>query len=132
MGSTTGNIAGGSIFDEVGVVAAGAVAEGRASGEVAAALNKRTLARWGIALLRSRGRRNAQASLGAMALRTKTEATQQQRRAVIAGRLLSHEWPATDLRITAVRADNGELRVAIPFRDAEASQPREIDIQPGS
>jgi HSP20 family protein len=39
-----------------------------------------------------------------------------------------------NLDLTSINAthDNGELRVAIPFRDAEASQPREIDIPPGS
>ena len=39
-----------------------------------------------------------------------------------------------NLDLTGINAshEHGELRVAIPFRDAEASQPREIDIQPGS
>jgi HSP20 family protein len=39
-----------------------------------------------------------------------------------------------NLDLTAINAthEGGELRVAIPFRDAEANQPREIDIQPGS
>ena len=38
-----------------------------------------------------------------------------------------------NLDATGINAthDNGELRVAIPFRSA-ASEPREIDIQPGS
>lgn len=39
-----------------------------------------------------------------------------------------------NLDLTAINAthEGSELRVAIPFRDAEANQPREIDIQPGS
>ena len=39
-----------------------------------------------------------------------------------------------NLDLTGINAthDNGELRVAIPFRDQANSQPREIDIQPGS
>ncbi len=39
-----------------------------------------------------------------------------------------------DLDLLGINAthENGELRVAIPFRDPAASQTREIDIQPGS
>lgn len=39
-----------------------------------------------------------------------------------------------NLDLLAINAthENGELRVAIPFNDPAANQPREIDIQPGS
>ncbi|TFZ67192.1 Hsp20 family protein [Hymenobacter sp. UV11] len=39
-----------------------------------------------------------------------------------------------NLDLTSINAshENGELRVAIPFKDPAANQTREIDIQPGS
>ena len=39
-----------------------------------------------------------------------------------------------NLDLMAINAvhENGELRVAIPFKDPATNQPREIDIQPGS
>lgn len=39
-----------------------------------------------------------------------------------------------NLDLTSINAshENGELRVAIPFKDPATNEPREIDIQPGS
>ena len=37
-----------------------------------------------------------------------------------------------DLASINASHENGELRVAIPFKDAAESPPREIDIQPGN
>ena len=48
--------------------------------------------------------------VGAFALAAKTVSLEE-RRAVIAWRLPSHEWPSLDLRVTTVDADTGELVV---------------------
>jgi NTE family protein len=64
------------------------------------------------------GARNAgdmRARLGAWALSVET-APEAERRAIIDARLPVKEWPATDLRISAVEAESGEL--AVFTRDA--------------
>ena len=72
--------------------------------ELAAKLGVAQILRWGVAALRSRDERAAMARIGAMALKTKTIG-EEERKAVIASRLTSHEWPAKRLVITAVSVD---------------------------
>jgi NTE family protein len=78
--------------------------------EVGARLGIAVMAKMAVTTLRSRDEQAALARLGraAMAATTVPEA---ERRAIIAGRLASHEWPVIDLRVTAVAADDGEFVV---------------------
>ena len=85
------------------------------TGEQAARMTRAALARYAWAVLRSRGddvgfRRR----VGALALAAEQAGltpTEQERLDVIGSRLVSHEWPDRDLRVTAVDARSGEFRV---------------------
>ncbi|MBD0742470.1 patatin-like phospholipase family protein [Streptomyces sp. CBMA152] len=82
----------------------------RPDGEIPAHLGPATLFRFARAALTSRTPEEYGRKLGRMALAADTPG-EAARRAVIAGRLVSHEWPRRRLRITAVAADSGELRI---------------------
>ena len=85
------------------------------TGERAARMTRAALARYGWAVLRSRGddvvfRRR----VGALALAAEQAGltpTEQERLDVIGSRLVSRAWPDRDLRITTVDAQTGEFRV---------------------
>jgi NTE family protein len=81
-----------------------------ADGEAVASFGPRTMAKyvWAVAPAR-RNPVRARIRLGRMAVRARTEPASQ-RRAVIAARLGTRDWPAGNLLITAVDADTGELR----------------------
>jgi len=78
-------------------------------GEIVAKFGPRTIARfiWAVAPAR-RNPLKARIRLGRMAVRARTEPAAQ-RRAVVAARLGTHEWPTGNLLITAVDADTGEF-----------------------
>lgn len=78
-------------------------------GEIAARFGPWTMAKflWAVAPAR-RNPVRARIRLGRMAVRSRTEPAAA-RRAVIAGRLGTHDWPAGNLLLTAVDADTGEL-----------------------
>lgn len=78
-------------------------------GEMAGRLGPAMMSRYAVAALRSRDARALGVRLGRMALRART-AGEAERRAVIAGRLLSHDWPDRRLVVTAVDAATGEFR----------------------
>ena len=80
-----------------------------ADGEIVAKFGPRAIARfvWAVAPAR-RNPVRARVRLGRMAVRARTEPAAQ-RRAVIAARLGTHDWPAGNLLITAVDADSGEF-----------------------
>jgi NTE family protein len=80
-----------------------------ADGEIVAEFGPRTIAKyiWAVAPAR-RNPVRARIRLGRMALRSRTEPAAE-RRAVVAARLGTHDWPAGNLLITAVDADTGEL-----------------------
>lgn len=80
------------------------------SSERAASLGPWLLARYGLAMLLERDPRRFGARMGRLALAAKTP-DEASRRAVIAARLTSTEWPARPLSITAVNAQTGEFRV---------------------
>ncbi|MFD9790144.1 patatin-like phospholipase family protein [Streptomyces sp. NPDC059070] len=82
----------------------------RADGEIPARLGPATVLRFARAALTSRTPEEYGRKLGRVATAAGT-AEGAARREVIAGRLVSHEWPARRLRITAVAADSGELRI---------------------
>ncbi|WP_405809691.1 patatin-like phospholipase family protein [Streptomyces sp. NBC_00210] len=78
-------------------------------GEIAAGLGVSTLLKYTLGILTSRSPQAYGQKLGRMALAAHTE-DEATRREVIAGRLLSHEWPERRLLVTAVDAVTGELR----------------------
>ncbi|WHM39836.1 patatin-like phospholipase family protein [Streptomyces sp. BPTC-684] len=82
----------------------------RPAGEVPANLGPAAVFRFARAALTSRTPEEYGRKLGRVALAGGT-GQEAARREVIAGRLVSHEWPARRLRITAVAADSGELRI---------------------
>ncbi|MCK1807385.1 MULTISPECIES: patatin-like phospholipase family protein [Micromonospora] len=78
--------------------------------EVPARLGTGVLLRWAWAGGRGRDAARARARIGAMALSARTP-SEQSRRAVIAARLPSSDWPAARLLVTAVDAASGEFVV---------------------
>ncbi|MEU8092012.1 patatin-like phospholipase family protein [Micromonospora chalcea] len=78
--------------------------------EVPARLGTGVLLRWAWAGGRGRDAARARARIGAMALSARTP-SEQSRRAVIAARLPSSDWPAARLLVTAVNAASGEFVV---------------------
>ena len=85
------------------------------AGETVARMTRADLARYGWAVLRSRGDDVAfRRRVGALALAAEQAGltpSEQERLDVIGSRLVSREWPDRDLRITAVDARTGEFRV---------------------
>ena len=80
-----------------------------ADGEIVAKFGPRAIAKfvWAVAPAR-RNPLRARVRHGRMAVRARTEPPAQ-RRAVVAARLGTHDWPAGNLLITAVDADSGEF-----------------------
>jgi len=85
-----------------------------ATAEKAARLNSATLAQFGWAMLRSRGKDvEFRRRIGALALAAEKAGvtpSEQERLDVIGSRLVSTEWPTRQLIITAVDAETGEFR----------------------
>jgi NTE family protein len=85
-----------------------------ATGEKAARLNRATLAQFGWAMLRSRGRdvefRRRIGTLALAAEKAGLTPPEQERLDVIGARLAGTEWPERKLVITAVDAETGEFR----------------------
>jgi NTE family protein len=85
-----------------------------ATSEKAARLNRATLAHFAWAMLRSRGKDvEFRRRIGALALAAEKAGvtpSEQERLDVIGSRLVSTEWPARPLVITAVDAETGEFR----------------------
>ncbi|MER7513766.1 patatin-like phospholipase family protein [Streptomyces lavendulae] len=90
---------------------------GDASGEAAARIGTGVIARYALAMARSRDAAGYRRRVGAMALAADT-ADEAERRAVLEARLVSHEWPERRLVVTAVDALSGEL--AAFERDGDA------------
>ncbi|WP_374772977.1 patatin-like phospholipase family protein [Streptomyces sp. NBC_01310] len=80
---------------------------GDATGEHAAKLGAGVIARYAVAMARSRNATAYRRRVGAMALAADTGA-EAQRREVLAARLVSHEWPERRFVVTAVDALTGE------------------------
>jgi NTE family protein len=80
-----------------------------ADGEIVTSFGPRVIAKyiWAVAPAR-RNPVRARIRLGRMAVRSRTESAAE-RRAVIAARLGTHDWPTGNLLITAVDVDTGEL-----------------------
>ncbi|MCX5197521.1 patatin-like phospholipase family protein [Streptomyces sp. NBC_00249] len=82
---------------------------GDASGEAVARFGPGLLTRYAMAMARSRDAAGYRRRIGAMALAADTAADEAERRAVLAARLVSHDWPERRLVVTAVDALSGEL-----------------------
>ncbi|MFF3975173.1 patatin-like phospholipase family protein [Streptomyces sp. NPDC001828] len=80
------------------------------AGEIPGHLGPGKLFRYARAALSSATPEEYGVRMGRMALVADTPG-EADRRAVIAGRLLTHEWPERALKLTAVAADTGEFRV---------------------
>ncbi|MCX4694582.1 patatin-like phospholipase family protein [Streptomyces sp. NBC_01408] len=80
---------------------------GDAEGESAARLGAGLLARYALAMVRSRDPKSYRQRVGAMALAART-AEEAERRQVLEARLVSHQWPERRLVVTAVDAHTGE------------------------
>ncbi|MEU8463836.1 patatin-like phospholipase family protein [Streptomyces sp. NPDC029003] len=80
---------------------------GDAAGEAAARIGAGTVARYALALARSRDAAGYRRRVGAMALAARTP-DEAERRAVLEARLPSREWPERRLVVTAVDAHSGE------------------------
>jgi NTE family protein len=78
-------------------------------GEVAAALGRGLMLRYGLAIVSSRVPRRVRARIGKLALRANT-VPEAERLQVIESRLPVRDWPDTPLRLTAVDAESGEFR----------------------
>lgn len=82
---------------------------GDGAGETAAKLGAGLIARYAVAMARSRDAAAYRQRVGALALAAATGA-EAERRKVLAARLVSHEWPERRLVVTAVDALSGELK----------------------
>ncbi|WP_411102344.1 patatin-like phospholipase family protein [Streptomyces sp. cmx-4-9] len=80
---------------------------GEAAGESAARLGAGVLARYALAMARSRTPAAYRQRVGAMALAARTTG-EGERREILAARLVSHRWPERRLVVTAVDALTGE------------------------
>ncbi|MEV7523788.1 patatin-like phospholipase family protein [Streptomyces sp. NPDC091371] len=80
---------------------------GAATGEAAAKLGAGVIARYALAMVRSRDSTAYRQRVGALALAADT-GVEADRREVFAARLVSHEWPERRLVVTAVDALTGE------------------------
>lgn len=110
LGTSAGSVVGASVATGLDVETRYAAQLLPPDGEIGAALGRGTMLRLGLALIGSPAPAKVRARIGRAALRTPTmpEAT---RLAVIAERLPVHDWPERALRITAIDAHSGELRV---------------------
>lgn len=90
---------------------------GDTAGEAAARIGAGVIARYAVAMARSRDAAAYRRRVGAMALAADTT-DEAERRAVLEARLVSHEWPERRLVVTAVDALSGEL--AAFERDGDA------------
>lgn len=82
---------------------------GDPSGELPARLGAGLIARYALAMARSRDVKGYRRRVGAMALAADT-GPEAERRTVLEARLVSHEWPERRLVVTAVDALSGELK----------------------
>lgn len=92
-------------------------------GETGGKLGTAALMRYARAVLTSRTPEAYGQKLARMARETRTAISAAERQEMIACRLLSPDWPERQLRITAVRADTGELHIfdkdsGVPLADA--------------
>jgi NTE family protein len=114
VGTSAGSVVGAQLTSGAELVALYERQLEPATGEKAARLNRATLAQFGWAMLRSRGKDvEFRRRIGALALAAEKAGVtppEQERIDVIGSRLLSSEWPERALVVTAVDAETGEFR----------------------
>jgi NTE family protein len=114
VGTSAGSVVGPQLTSDAGLEAMYERQLAPATGEKASRLNRATLAQFGWAMLRSRGRDvEFRRRIGALALAAEKAGltpSEQERLDVIGARLVSREWPERKLVITAVDAQTGEFR----------------------
>lgn len=115
VGTSAGSVVGAQVTGGADLEAVYARQLEPPTGERVARMTRAALARYGWAVLRSRGDDVAfRRRIGALALAAEQAGltpSEQERLDVIGSRLVSREWPDRDLRITAVDARTGEFRV---------------------
>ena len=115
VGTSAGSVVGAQVTSGAGLEAMYGRQLEPATSETAARLNRATVAQFGWAMLRSRGRDvEFRRRIGALALAAEKAGLtppEQERLDVIGARLAGTDWPERDLKITAVDAGTGEFRV---------------------
>jgi NTE family protein len=114
VGTSAGSVVGALLTSESDLAAVYERQLAPATGEQVARLNRATLAQFGWAMLRSRGRDvEFRRRIGALALAAEKAGltpSEQERLDVIGGRLAGTQWPQRQLVITAVDSETGEFR----------------------
>lgn len=115
VGTSAGSVVGAQVTGGADLEAVYARQLEPPTGERVARMTRAALARYGWAVLRSRGDDVAfRRRIGALALAAEQAGltpSEQERLDVIGSRLAGREWPDRDLRITAVDAETGGFRV---------------------
>jgi NTE family protein len=115
VGTSAGSVVGAQIATGVDVEERYAAQLVPPTGEIAAALGRGTMVRFGLAMIGSRDPQRVRARIGRLALKART-VPEAERIRVIGERLPVHEWPERALRIATVDAHTGEF--VILDRDA--------------
>jgi NTE family protein len=114
VGTSAGSVVGALLTSGSDLVAVYERQLAPATGEQVARLNRATVAQFGWAMLRSRGRDvEFRRRIGALALAAEKAGltpSEQERLDVIGGRLAGTQWPQRQLVITAVDSETGEFR----------------------
>src|SRR5215207_9842056 len=114
VGTSAGSVVGAQVACGVGIEEMYGRQLAPATGERAARLNRATVAQFGWAMLRSRGRDvEFRRRIGALALAAEKAGmtpSEQERLDIIGERLAGTQWPERKLVITAVDAGTGEFR----------------------
>ena len=111
IGTSAGSVVGAQLTSGVDLEKLYADQLREPTGEIAADFGLRVMLAWVLSGVLARNDRQGAARIGHKALAAHYPVTEQDRIAVMEQRLPSHEWPASNLQITAVDAETGELRV---------------------
>ncbi|WP_232660629.1 patatin-like phospholipase family protein [Pseudonocardia sp. TRM90224] len=110
VGTSAGSVVGAQITIGVDVEERYSAQLRPADGEIAAALGKAIMLKLALSMIGPRAPERVRARIGRVALRTST-VPEEERKAVVAGRLPVREWPQRALKITAVDAQTGAATV---------------------
>lgn len=108
VGTSAGSVVGADLASGVSLAELYEAQLAPSTGEIAAQLGLKFIAKLSWAMFRSRDPVKARVRIGKMALASRT-VSEADRRKVIAARLPAHDWPACRLLVTAVDAESGEF-----------------------